>query len=290
MSGVRSVLKTIFNNESNQGQVIFRLLVSILFKIYKMLPFRKAFAVKLGSGAKYFIDPDVPNSAGVVYTRTYEHFAMEVARNYIVNATTMVDVGAHTGLYSLQLADIFNKFILFEPAAETYRVLERNFHLNPHLIMSLHNLALGDISGEGSLRKQCSYDGMAAIVPGNGDDVNETLVAIETLDSFCGDIDVGFLKIDVEGYELNVLRGATCLLRNNPKILVHVEITKNFDEVLAIFRDLNFGVAYLDQDGSLVAVSSPESANIANASFYTEAARGDFWALGPEIKHSIQHL
>ena len=90
MSGVRSVLKTIFNDESNQGQVIFRLIVSILFKIYKILPFRKAFAVKLRSGAKYFIDPDVPNSAGVVYTRTYEHFAMEVARKYTFNGRIYV--------------------------------------------------------------------------------------------------------------------------------------------------------------------------------------------------------
>jgi FkbM family methyltransferase len=267
---VQSVIQTVIHDESNKGQIVFRLFLTFLFRLYKLLPFRRPFTIKLGSGAKYSIDPDVPNCCGVVYTRVYEYSAMEVVRNNVMERETMIDIGAHTGLYSLQLADIFSNFILFEPATETYEVLRKNFQLNNALSQTLHNLAVGDMPGKGVVERTRLFDGMATIVPVD-EEQKQTLVQINTLDVLCCKTKAGFLKIDVEGFELKVLKGAVKFLKANPRILIHIEITENFEEILVFFTQLNFKLFFLD-------------ANKRNPVFYPQVSRGDFWAFGPKIK------
>ncbi len=280
---VQSVIKTVINDESNKGQIVFRLFVSFLFRLYKLLPFRRPFTIKLGSGAKYSIDPEVSNCTGVVYTRVYEHSAMEVVRNNVMDRETMIDVGAHTGLYSLQLADIFSNFILVEPAIETYEVLRKNFQLNNALSRTLYNLALGDMPGKAAVKRNRAFDGMATIVPVD-EEQKQVLIQINTLDALCYETKAGFLKIDVEGFELKVLKGAVNFLKANPRILIHIEITENFDEILVFFTKLNFKLFFLETNGSLSPVLTSGCANKRNPVFYTQVSRGDFWAFGPEIE------
>lgn len=69
--------------------------------------------------------------------------------------------------------------------------------------------------------------------------LNEITVNRRTLDSY--DLhSVGFVKIDVDGHEVSLLRGAlSTLLREKPRVLVEIQ-GWNLPEVSAIFRELNY--------------------------------------------------
>ena len=108
-----------------------------------------------------------------------------------------VDVGANVGAYSLRAASQGMSVHSFEPNPENVKVLERNSEING-LSINMHACALG------------SSEGSASLAPNRGasriTDAGDLEVPVRTLDSFHlprADL----LKMDVEGYELEVIRG-----------------------------------------------------------------------------------
>lgn len=116
---------------------------------------------------------------------------------------TAVDVGAHIGLWSYNLAPEFKAVEAFEPC-EAHRECFRKNVDGMNMNATLHPYALGEREGSVSL-----YTGPASSgdtwVKGDGD------IPMRTLDSF-GLRNVDFIKIDCEGYEEFVLRGAEILI------------------------------------------------------------------------------
>ena len=139
-----------------------------------------------------------------------------------------LDIGANRGIYTWCLAKLARAVHAFEPNAELAERLRRAV---PGA--TVHACALSDREGEGELRlpvvKGIAYDGWATVEPQNRllavgpDSVRSIRVPLRTLDSF-GLEDVGFVKIDAEGHELAVLRGAErTLARCRPIVLLEVE-------------------------------------------------------------------
>ncbi len=121
-----------------------------------------------------------------------------------------VDVGAHVGLWSFNLANRFQRVEAFEPVAAHRECFARNVNL-PNV--GLHACALGDRAGRVSMLTEASSSGDSRI-DGAGDIPMTTLDALDLQD-------VDLLKIDVEGYELFVLRGAEATLaRCRPVVVV----------------------------------------------------------------------
>ena len=141
---------------------------------------------------------------------------------------SFVDIGAHIGSYTFELATSFNHVHSFEPAQEAYNYLCSNVILKGLTRKTTtYNVAIGsskkkevfcvrEIDG-GTSGLPLFDENHEAVV---GDNENSYPVNVETLDSFKL-TNVGLLKIDVEGYELDVLKGAVkTLVRNNyPSIL-----------------------------------------------------------------------
>ncbi len=134
----------------------------------------------------------------------------ECARHFDRPLCTAIDVGAHIGLWSNNLAVAFQRVEAFEPV-EVHRdcfcknVLASNVHLNP--------CALGAEEGSVNIWSNPTSSG-DSWVNGMGD------IPMRTLDGF-QIADVDLIKIDCEGYELNVLRGAEeTISLNRPVIIV----------------------------------------------------------------------
>ncbi len=127
---------------------------------------------------------------------------------------TAVDVGGHIGLWSYNLAAAFEQVHAFEPVAEHRACFERN--CAESLLtgrVHLYGLALGAGEGRVSIHTAPTSTG-DSWVKGGGD------IPMVTLDSV-GLTDVDFIKIDCEGYEENVLRGAIeTIKRDRPVIIV----------------------------------------------------------------------
>jgi FkbM family methyltransferase len=121
-----------------------------------------------------------------------------------------VDVGANVGVYSVIAAGAVGaEVIAVEPVPVTHDRLQANLRLNrlPHV--EAHHCGLADEPGE--LRFTTDLDCMNRVAM--PDETCPTrLVPVETLDRLCNGRAPNMIKIDVEGYELPVLKGAAATL------------------------------------------------------------------------------
>jgi FkbM family methyltransferase len=138
---------------------------------------------------------------------------------------TAVDVGANQGLFSYALADIVDRVVAFEPNPD-YAAFAR-WMLRGRA--EVHQLALSDVSGRGTLYVPLSDDGMVLHFAGNLQRAHSQFrnmqthdVDIRTLDEF-DLVGVRFIKADVEGSERAVLDGARATIaRDRPIILLEL--------------------------------------------------------------------
>ncbi len=140
----------------------------------------------------------------------------------------VMDIGCNIGATLLPLAAATNpggKTYGFEPDPENFAACAANIELNGLTGIELVPLALGDRRGTAALRKVASRNPAANRL------VNETrpgdiMVRTVTLDEFVAERGLhrlDLIKIDVEGYELNVCRGAAATLRRfKPTLFVEV--------------------------------------------------------------------
>src|SRR5438876_11406302 len=176
-----------------------------------------------------------------------------------------VDVGANCGLYTRRLARLSRQVHAFEPSQQMARLLRRTSARN----VSVHEIALSDHDGDAELFIPQGDDGLVyglASLEARADPsarIVSAHVPIARLDAVI-DQDVAFVKIDVEGHELNVLNGAVELLeRCQPVFLVEAEDRHRADatrSVFEFFRGKSYRGFFLEGD-DVIAVNEfrPES-------------------------------
>ncbi len=138
---------------------------------------------------------------------------------------TALDVGANKGIYTSLLAELAGRVIAFEPNPLIGEVIERAFPSN----VEFHNIALSDKNGSAELVIPRKPDGRVSHVVGSlradkavGAHASYTVPTRRLDDLNIGD--VGFMKIDVEGFERQVLDGGLKTVnRDKPKILIEFE-------------------------------------------------------------------
>ncbi|MEP9374786.1 FkbM family methyltransferase [Mesorhizobium sp. KR1-2] len=134
-----------------------------------------------------------------------------------------IDIGANRGVYSWHLRRWASGVVAFEPLPEMVRALERAFGSS----VRIEAVALSDADGTATLRipSDRMLQGCATIEEENvlGGEVAEIRVPRRRLDGYRFDR-VAVIKIDVEGHELAVLKGACALLaRDHPTLIVEAE-------------------------------------------------------------------
>lgn len=142
---------------------------------------------------------------------------------YVSSEKCVVDVGAHIGMYTVPYARVAHHVYSFECSPKSFNYLCANIALNDlNYNVTKHNVALGAHIGTGTYCIRDPVEGGGnGIYLGEGDAHVEKLeVPLRTLDSFNLN-NIGLIKMDVEGYELQVLKGATETLKLNayPPIL-----------------------------------------------------------------------
>jgi FkbM family methyltransferase len=160
-------------------------------------------------------------------------------------AKIAVDVGGNLGLYVHHFQRLCKSVIVFEPIPALQYHLKQQYR-----DIRVEGVALSDAPGQTQLRMPAGNYSWATIATTNNlelADPDAGLTSIEvpvrTLDSYNLD-NVGVLKIDVEGHEEQVLRGAIGLLsREKPNIIVEVEERHNPGSVKRV-SDFLSGLGY----------------------------------------------
>lgn len=169
---------------------------------------------------------------------------------------TVIDAGANIGNHSLYFSRYFKHVLAFEPNPSTYRLLAFNTELVENI--GIVNQGLGDEPGTLMLVEDSMNMGASSIVRKAGAEDRQIPVQIETLDKATADIDaIEMIKIDVEGFEINVLRGAGELIARHQPIIVFEQHAKEFHdgttESLSFLRELGYRFCW-HQKGSATGV------------------------------------
>jgi len=140
---------------------------------------------------------------------------------------TVVDIGANQGLYSLLFSSLVGpkgRVFSFEPDVNLFGALEENCQRNRAKNIQYYNYAIGATKGMRTLYRSRVNSGDNRLAPSDrskwfyGVDIQ-----IETLDSVLGSTHVDFIKIDVQGWEFEVVKGMTKVWDNNPALSIYFE-------------------------------------------------------------------
>jgi FkbM family methyltransferase len=144
----------------------------------------------------------------------------------------VLDIGAHQGLYTLLASREVvpdGQVISFEPSPRELQRLRWNLLLNRCPNVRMEPLALGSDEGAADLFVCLGLEtGCNSLRPPAVSEATKPIkVSITTLDNYCqkAGIDVvDFVKLDVEGAEMEVLRGARRLLSRKPRPVIMCEL------------------------------------------------------------------
>lgn len=205
-----------------------------------------------------------PVDKEIFFKNAYEEKQMNILVDnikYSKNAI-FIDIGANKGVYSLTLAKKFEKLKIYayEPVLNTFKNLLHNIYLNKLTNrIKTFNFGLSDTSG---IKKMIAIKRRNYIQSGGYSfKINKSIQKdniIENYNTKIGDKVLNFenkklfIKIDVEGYEINVLKGIKYLLKKN-KVFIQIEIfNKNFKTVNSFLKKNNFLFIKNIKDKSLV--------------------------------------
>ena len=154
----------------------------------------------------------------------FECQLIEWSKQFCSKTKLFLDIGAHTGTYAISLASASKEVVAFEPQRATYYALCGSVAasgLSPTIVCHQCGLGAEEQVGKQTLNIVSNDGGGSSLLPGEHEKVlSEETIEVRTLDSFHLE-NVGFIKMDVENNELNVLRGALDTLRESsyPPIL-----------------------------------------------------------------------
>lgn len=186
----------------------------------------------------------------------------------LVEGDTAIDVGAHAGQYALIMAARCGRsghVAAFEPDPHARRKLERNIALNPAVKPPVvEALAVSDAPGEAVLYSQGGDSQSSLARSGIGETAAERAetftVPLVSLDGYIADRGLApprWVKIDTEGAEIRILKGAPKLLAGPSNILCELhpyawaEFRNSFGELQAAVRQSGRRIRYLDEDAEM---------------------------------------
>ena len=150
--------------------------------------------------------------------QSYTH---KIATPHIGSFRTAIDIGSKFGEYTINMIDQFKKIECFEPREKKCKnTFWRHIGDKNKKKVNLYHCALGDTNSTVKMNNDKVYE--SDWWAENGKNANpDYVITVEqkTLDSFAFE-DVDFIKIDVEGHELQVLQGAVKTLTTYKPVIV----------------------------------------------------------------------
>ena len=185
--------------------------------------------VNLRTGGRMLLNLADGQQRHTYYSRLYEYpYIACLKKHFVRSGDHVIDVGANVGFYTiwcaLQVGET-GSVSAFEPNPRAYAMLEENVALNGLKNVKMFPVALTDT--DGTVRMETRFDDLALsriVTSASGKDVMD--VPARRLDAVFSSSPpprVAFIKIDAEGVEPSVLKGAERILEKRPVLLIEVD-------------------------------------------------------------------
>lgn len=220
-----------------------------------------------GHSIYFHCDPASVIEGEIIKKGLFDQTILDIAKDFVIPGSIILDIGANIGAYTIPLAKIFPDCAVyaFEPNPAVSLRLRNNIEVNRIKNVSIFELGLSDRAGTQNffaIKQKTSgqYDyGLSSFVKSavKIDSADSIQVRIDTLDDILRKPEkpIGFLKIDVQGFEYNVLAGGLELIeRHKPCIIFEFEseyfassedAAKTKEALQKIFARLNYSVYYI---------------------------------------------
>lgn len=192
-------------------------------------------------GHLWKVDLAIPSHRWLVYGRAQRGLTA-LLRRRLSDDAVIVDSGANIGQMLVTLVENvpFRRYLAFEPGAEAADWLRQCLGVNPDLKVEVLPTALGEGEGTSALAMPVGGHGCQAFLAEQGDAMVPVARLADAL-ARLGEKRVDFWKLDVEGHELEALKGAEPLLATGAIRLLYVEILRRLS---APIRDYLQGFGY----------------------------------------------
>lgn len=222
----RTVVTFVWTHPANEGAQCRALLRAAQFQ-FRARVLHKLTITKLGQRSVIRATLRRGWAAKVVYANPPDHREMLVWRKALRPGDLFIDIGANIGVYSIWAGELGASVIALEPADDTFSLLMGNIVLNAYPITAMRAAAGASC---GTARFTEGQDDRNRLDPYG---CVETQMV--TIDSVIGDRAVAGMKIDVEGFEIDVLRGCERALSEGR---IHViQLEWNETSVIAVDSD-----------------------------------------------------
>jgi FkbM family methyltransferase len=203
-------------------------------------------AFSYAEGTRLFATRGMTGATGNWYCGLHEVQEMAFVLHLLREGEHFVDVGANIGSYSILAAGVGAQVTALEPIPETFAHLESNIYLNGFMErVRAYRMGISDRSGV--LRFTSGLDCVNHVLAA-GEKTPSIEVPVTRLDDLIGPDIPLLIKIDVEGHESAVLRGAEATLAHPALLAVIMETNgsgKRYgvsdDELVAMMRHHGFG-------------------------------------------------
>jgi FkbM family methyltransferase len=203
----------------------------------------------------------------------YEPGSLATWSRLATRSATIADVGAHVGYFSMiaALAHPEAKIHAFEPVDQVHARLSVNIRSNNVQNVKLYQAGVSSEPGwaDISVRFSGNLLSTGSTLEHAAADAQLKRIRLRTLDEVFADTRLDLIKIDVEGHEMSVLRGARQVLkRDRPAVLLEALRDAPLDTLLAEFDPLGYDSHWVtEHDGTLVPSSAPRPPKTRNLLF-----------------------
>ncbi len=199
--------------------------------------------VKLKNGSTMFLPElfaDAIQQDIFLHKDFYEREILDDLYTYIEGGEILLDIGANIGNHTVYWAtnNQFRAIHSFEPVKAIFNILKKNIEINQlDASVTCYNIGLGFSQSKARISnvKRNNIGATSLVESSEGD------IEINSIDNIVKDIGkVDFIKIDVEGFEIDVLNGAAETLKNwKPKIFIET-FAENKKAVFSILSEYKY--------------------------------------------------
>lgn len=218
-------LKFIIKHPLNKGKKIESVLNFFRWQLGSRF-IKKPIVINFVNQSRLIVKKGMTGATGNIYTGLHEFEDMSFVLHLLRKDDVMIDIGANIGSYTILAGAVIGaKIFSFEPIPETFRCLMDNVNINAiYKKVKCYNIGLADKNGILKFTSNLDTTNHVVFNTSSIKNIDNIIdVPVRKLDTIISGCKPLLIKIDVEGFELQVLKGADEILKSKSLLAVIIE-------------------------------------------------------------------